>query len=71
MPKKLTKNAAQCKVCGVILESKSRHDYQSCEHIAVDGGLDYARRNFLPEHGQDSIIELSEWSDNNEKDTVE
>lgn len=43
---KLTKNAAKCKKCNDIIESKHRHDFKSClcGSIFVDGGLDYIRR---------------------------
>jgi hypothetical protein len=41
----LTKNAAKCKDCGDIIESKHRHDMVSCQcgSIAIDGGLDYIK----------------------------
>ena len=37
--KKIIKNAIQCKKCGEIIESKSRHDYVQCKcgSCAVDG----------------------------------
>ncbi len=37
------RNRAKCKLCGDIIESAHRHDYQicSCEEIGVDGGNDY------------------------------
>lgn len=42
---KLTRNAARCKKCSDIIESKYRHDFVTCKcgSIFVDGGLDYAR----------------------------
>ena len=56
--KKIIKNSIQCKLCGEIIESTSRHDYVECKCglCAVDGGYDYLRRNFK-EHG--CFIELS------------
>lgn len=42
----IIKNAARCKKCGDIIESKDRHDFRSCKcgAIAVDGGHEYIRR---------------------------
>lgn len=41
----ITKNAAQCGLCGDIIESKHRHDFVSCscDNIFIDGGFDYFR----------------------------
>jgi len=49
----------KCKLCGDIIESKSRHDWVECNcgEIFVDGGLDYFRagaKNF------ENFISLSE-----------
>lgn len=46
----IIKNAARCKHCGDVIESKYRHDYVtcSCGKTAVDGGHDYLRRGFVP-----------------------
>jgi hypothetical protein len=43
---KLTINAAQCTKCNDIVTSKHRHDFRFCKcgAVAVDGGLEYARR---------------------------
>lgn len=43
---KIKRNAARCKRCGEVIESKHVHDYVRCHcgAIAVDGGLDYLRR---------------------------
>lgn len=43
---RIIKNAAKCKKCGDIIESKHTHDFVmcSCGSIAVDGGHDYLRR---------------------------
>lgn len=42
---KIVRNAAQCKLCGDVIESTYRHDFVSCScgEIFVDGGLDYLR----------------------------
>lgn len=62
---KIIRNAAQCKICGEIIESKTRHDFVGCKcfkesggtkGIAVDGGTDYLRRCGDP----NTWIELSE-----------
>lgn len=47
----ITRNAAQCRKCGDIIESKHRHDFKSCTcgAIFVDGGHDYMRRGGNPE----------------------
>lgn len=54
---KVIRNAAQCRLCGDIIESKSRHDFKwcKCRSIFVDGGKDYIRRGGKEEN----IIELS------------
>lgn len=42
---KIVHNAAQCKLCGDIIESVHRHDYVRCQcgEIFVDGGREYRR----------------------------
>lgn len=40
----MTINAFKCKKCGMIVESKSRHDFQACKcGNFIDGGHDYIR----------------------------
>lgn len=42
----LTRNAVKCLQCNTVLESKHRHDFQSCgcnNQTFVDGGKDYSR----------------------------
>ena len=42
-----TNNRVKCLGCGVILESKHRHDFQQCDcpnQTFTDGGTDYFRR---------------------------
>lgn len=43
---KILRNRARCRKCGSILESRARHDRQtcSCGAISIDGGLEYLRR---------------------------
>lgn len=60
--KKLLVNKIKCNNCGDIIESRHTHDFKwcSCRSVAVDGGLNYAKRcakNF------DDIIDLSEWEE--------
>lgn len=42
----LSKNSARCKNCDDVIVSKHRHDFVwcKCRALAVDGGLDYAKR---------------------------
>lgn len=56
-------NKAQCKNCAQIIESHHRHDfvYCKCGAIFVDGGKEYLRRG----GDIDSIIELSEYTEDN------
>lgn len=54
------KNKCKCKICGDIIESKSRHDYVECKcgACATDGGLAYTRRAWNPTFGGvDDVIE--------------
>lgn len=57
--KKIIKNKIMCRKCGEIIESKYRHDFQTCKcgACSVDGGHDYLRRCFKD---RDDIIEMSE-----------
>lgn len=47
----LKRNAVQCLKCSEVIESKHRHDFRYCKcgNVAVDGGLDYAKRCFATE----------------------
>ena len=62
--KNIKRNAIQCKHCGDIIESYSRHDFKycSCGACAVDGGHDYLRRGFTTSQEED-YIDLSEIED--------
>jgi ribosomal protein S27E len=58
LPKRITRNMVKCLKCGDTIESKYRHDFQtcSCDNVSVDGGTDYLRRCFVD---YDKIQELS------------
>jgi len=62
------RNRVKCLVCGEVLESKYRHDFQmcSCENQTfTDGGTDYFRRG-----GMDMMKVLSipdNWTDEEAK----
>jgi len=67
---KIISNKAKCRLCGDIVESKHRHDWQtcSCGAIFVDGGHEYLRRgakNF------EDLEELSEFEDVEEEESKE
>ena len=57
---KIIKNAAQCRLCGDVIESKTVHDYVACKcgAIFVDGGKQYLRRGFV--YSQEDFIDMSE-----------
>ena len=59
LDKKILVNKIQCKKCNDIIESKHVHDFKwcTCKSIAVDGGLEYLRR----EGNLEDIMELSEF----------
>ena len=54
----ITRNAARCKKCGDVIESKHRHDFVwcKCHTIAVDGGKSYLRRCGEIEHFEELSI---------------
>lgn len=58
---RIEKNAARCKKCGEVLESKHRNDIKTCVcgNLTVDGGHDYIRRGFRD--GKDSYEDLNEY----------
>lgn len=57
---KIIRNAARCRKCGDVIESKYRHDFVSCQCDAIftDGGHDYVRRGAMD---LNDIIDLSEF----------
>lgn len=41
----IKRNAFRCKKCGMVVESKSVHDFEQCKcGNFTDGGLEYVRR---------------------------
>lgn len=68
MPKRKTlKNAAQCKLCGDIIESKHRHDYVTCKcgEIFIDGGKEEYSR--FGSKNMENFINLSEYEEGEEE----
>lgn len=59
MKREIIRNAIQCKLCGEVIESKTRHMFVTCKcgACSVDGGHDYLRRCFKEEG---CYVELSE-----------
>ena len=62
----IIRNAVQCKNCGDIIESTSRHDFRtcSCGKVSVNGGHDYLRRCY---ESADGYIDLSETIDSDDE----
>lgn len=58
---RIIRNAAKCLDCGITVESRTRHDFQSCGcgNLFVDGGKAYLRMGVkYPEKVEDlSIVE--------------
>lgn len=57
---KIKRNAFRCKQCGLVVESKTVHDFQECRcGNFTDGGHEYIRRggNF------DAMEDLSEYEE--------
>lgn len=63
----LIRNAARCKKCNTVIESRHRHDFVRCEcgGIFLDGGLDYRRGGWTGGNPNDWIEDLSEYSPEN------
>lgn len=59
--KSIKVNRIQCRKCGDIITSETRNDFKycKCEAIAIDGGLEYARRV----GNKCDIIELTEFNE--------
>lgn len=53
--KKITRNAARCRKCQDVIESRSVHHWIACDcgAIFVDGGREYLRRGGDPENFED------------------
>jgi hypothetical protein len=64
---RLLVNKAQCRACGDIIESKSVHDFVSCDcdAIFVDGGREYQR---CGADSWDNFWDLSIYEDINNED---
>lgn len=64
---RIIRNRAMCKVCGDIIESRHRHDFQqcSCGSCFVDGGHEYLRRGAK---NMEDLEELSEYEDDEKED---
>jgi hypothetical protein len=56
---RILRNAAKCRLCGDVIESKHVHDFVRCKcgEIFVDGGREYIRRGAKTFA---NIIDLSE-----------
>ena len=62
MRQKVIKNSIQCNLCGDIIESKFRHDFEecSCKACFVDGGHDYQRIGYAEEGCYTNLSEYEE-----------
>lgn len=62
---KIKANKIRCKLCGDVIESKTRHDFVWCKcgACAVDGGHDYTKRAWSGEveNPYDIFEELTEY----------
>ena len=59
----LLKNSVKCLVCGIVLESKTRHNYVKCHcpnETACDGGIEYQRTLAVD---LDKVEDLSVWKE--------
>lgn len=58
----IIKNKAKCLLCKQTIESKHRHDYVTCKcgNLAVDGGKDYLKRNFMKKEDYQELSEVKE-----------
>lgn len=57
----IIRNAARCRKCGDVVESKHRHDFVacSCGAIYVDGGTSYLRRGARDFGDMEELAEMS------------
>ena len=62
-------NKARCRLCGDVIESKHRHDWQSCScgAIFVDGGREYLRRGAKKFEDLEELSEYEEVEDGSEE----
>lgn len=58
---RIVRNAARCRQCGTIIESRHVHDFRMCKcnAIFVDGGHEYARAGGNPEDFE-SLLETQD-----------
>jgi hypothetical protein len=63
LARKIIKNAIRCLSCRDIIESKSIHDFKTCNccKVSVDGGHDYLQRSYPPGDPSEWYEDLSEW----------
>jgi hypothetical protein len=66
---RILRNAARCRKCQAIIESRGRWGYHSCPcgAIAVDGGRAYLRRTGHPEDCEEMSV-LDETQEPTEED---
>ena len=57
----IKRNAAKCKLCGDVIESRWRNNFVtcSCGNLSVDGGKDYERRGYS--NGRESYEDMNEY----------
>lgn len=55
-------NAISCIKCGDLIVSRTIHDYKacSCGAVAVDGGLEYMKRSWVPEETNPQQLYIEE-----------
>ncbi|MDT8862414.1 hypothetical protein N0O92_19580 [Alkalihalobacillus sp. MEB130] len=63
MSKTIKRNVIRCKHCNDVIESKNQHDFRRCKcgRVAVDGGLEYAKRSFPSSPAEEHFEELMEY----------
>ncbi len=61
-PQRILCNCARCRRCNQVIESRSRHDFVTCNcgAISVDGGTEYLRR-LAADLGD--VVEMSEFEE--------
>jgi hypothetical protein len=66
----ILKNAARCKKCGDIIESKYTHDFVrcGCGAIAVDGGRSYLKRSAMSMNDVEELSIVIEDTESDRKD---
>ena len=63
MNSKIIRNAARCRLCGDVIESKKLYENQTCRcgEISISGGLNYIGR--CASTRWSNIIDLSEYEE--------